>query len=247
MLLEDKTVLITGAARGIGAAMTEVFAREGAEVYALARTPSEAFEARLEELSRQNGRRLIPLYADITDTDQLKAAFSQIMKEKKPLHALVNNAGIMGEDRLFQMTAEDEMRRIFDVNFFGTLAVTRLATRYMARFHMGSVVNVASIAALDGDSRLDYSASKAALVAATKKLAREMAPLGIRVNALCPGMTDTDLVAGLTEKITQEQLDKVLMHRKARPEEIANVAAFLAGDYASYVTGQTWRADGGIL
>lgn len=117
----------------------------------------------------------------------------------------------------------------------------------MARNKAGAVVNIASVAGLDGDSRLDYSASKAAVIAATKKMARELISVGIRVNALAPGLTDTDLVSGLSEKAEREQLEKILMHRKGKPEEIANVAAFLASDLASYVTGQVWRADGGIL
>ena len=247
MLLQGKNALITGAARGIGAAMVEVFAREGANVWAFARKPDAAFEDRCAEIARRHGVWIKPVYCELTDTAAIKEAFRQVMADKQPLHVLVNNAGVMGEDRMFQMTGEEEMHRIFDVNFFAMIEVSRLATRLMARNRQGAVVNIASIAGIDGDSRLDYSASKAAVIAATKKMARELISVGIRVNALAPGFTDTDLVSGLSEKVVQEQTEKILMKRKARPEEIANVAAFMASDMASYVTGQTWRADGGIL
>jgi len=247
MLLQGKNALITGAARGIGAAMVEVFAREGANVWAFARKPDEAFETRCAETAEKYGVWIKPVYCELSDTAAIKDAFKQVMADKKPPHVLVNNAGIMGEDRMFQMTSEEEMHRIFDVNFFAMIEVSRLATRLMARNKQGAVVNIASIAGIDGDSRLDYSASKAAVIAATKKMARELISVGIRVNAIAPGFTDTDLVSGLSEKVVQEQTEKILMKRKARPEEIANVAAFMASDKASYVTGQVWRADGGIL
>jgi len=247
VLLQGKNALITGAARGIGAAMTEVFAREGANVWAFARKMDEAFEQRCRELAERYGVWIKPIYCELSDTAAIKEAFKQVMADKQPLHVLVNNAGVMGEDRMFQMTSESDMRSIFDVNFFALVEVSRLATRLMARGRTGAVVNIASIAGIDGDSRLDYSASKAAVIAATKKMARELISVGIRVNCLAPGFTDTDLVRGLSDKVVEEQTEKILMKRKGRPEEIANVAAFLASDMASYVTGQTWRADGGIL
>ncbi len=247
MRLNGKNALITGASRGIGRATAELFAREGANVWAFAKTGSGAFEAWCAQTAAKHGVFVKPVCADLADEAAIAAAVKQAMADKLPLDILVNNAGVMGEDKLFQMTRTDEMRAIFDVNFLGTMALTQLATRWMARRQRGCVVNVASVAGLDGDSRLDYSASKAAMIAATKKMARELAPLGIRVNAVAPGFIETDLTSGLSERNVGKAMSNNLMHRKGQPEEIAAVIAFLASDEASFVTAQVWRADGGIL
>ena len=247
MLLKDKNVLLTGATRGIGAATLAALAAEGANVWALARTQTEAFEDRCAALARAHGVWVKPLYADLTDEVAVTAAVKAAMADKLPLDVLINNAGVMEADKPFQMTSIAEMQRIFQTNFFGTMHLTQLCTRWMARKQRGAVVNIASVAGLNGGSRLDYSASKAAMISATKTLARELAGQGIRVNAVAPGYTDTDMTRGLSEKVEQNAIAGTLLKRKGLPEEVANVAVFLASDRTAYVTGQIWSVDGGIL
>ena len=247
MFLTNKNALITGADGGIGKATLETFVREGANVWAFCKCKTSNFTDECKKLEEQYGVWIKPIYADLTNNDEIKQAFKLLMADKQPLHILVNNAGAMGEDRVFQMTSFEEMQNIFQINFFSMVEVSRLATRLMARNKTGAVVNIASIAGLDGDSRLDYSAAKGAVITATKKMARELVSLGIRVNAIAPGMTNTNLVASLSENIINKQLENVLMNRMGKPTEIAEVIAFLASDKASYVTGQVWRVDGGIL
>lgn len=247
MRLNGKNALITGASRGIGKATAEVFAREGANVWAFDKAKDEAFETWCADTAKERGVFVKPVYADLADTEAIAGAVKQAMADKLPLDILVNNAGVMGEDKVFQMIRIEEMRRVFEINFFGTMALTQLAARWMARKQKGAIVNVASVAGLDGDSRLDYSASKAALIAATKKMARELMPSGIRVNAVAPWFVDTDLTSGLSEKVVGEALARNLMHRKGQPREIAEIIAFLASDDASFITAQVWRADGGIV
>ena len=184
----------------------------------------------------------------MSNSDSLLEGVKAILRERIPIDVLVNAAGVVGANRLFQMTSLDEMRRVFDVNFFAPIQIMQLVTRQMARQKQGSVINIASIAGIDGDpAQMEYSASKAALICATKKLAYELGPSGIRVNAIAPGTTETKMIDAMTAEIKQEMASKVALGRFGKPSEIADLCYYLASDESSYITGQTIRVDGGIM
>lgn len=247
MSLTRTNVIVTGARRGIGRATVEELASRGANVWACARKRDDAFEAAMEKLAKECGVDVWPLYFDVTKTSEIRRAVQAVRKQGKDVDALVNVAGIAEESASFQMTPVDKMRRVFDVNFFGLAELTQYVSRLMAKQSHGSIVNVSSIAALDGEpAQFEYAASKAAIIGGSKALARELAQYGIRVNVVAPGMTDTDMGAQITEDLREKVLSKVILGRLARPEEIAGVIAFLVDDAASFVTGQIIRVDGGM-
>lgn len=248
MLLQGKNAIVTGANRGIGKAIVDVFAHEGANVWAFARKPNAEFEAELQHVSAQTGVWIKPVYADLSDLQAMKEAVRFVMAEKAPVDILVNNAGTLGPNRLFQMTPIEEMQRVFQVNFFAGMALTQMVSRLMTRQKSGAIVNIASIAGLDGDpAQLEYSASKAAVACATKKLARELGSYNIRVNAVAPGLTDTDMLSVMDSEVEAQTAAKTVLNRRANPKEIANAVAFLASEKASFITAQILRVDGGCL
>lgn len=246
MLLAGRTALITGSASGIGKAVVQLFAGEGANVYAHARVRTEAFEEFVSEVAGATGRKIVPIYFDLLDSAAVDGGVKEILKKDKNVDILVNNAGSAGENRLFQMTKMEDMKKLFQINFFAPMAITQLVSRVMGRKRHGSIVNVTSVAALDGDpAQLEYSASKAALACATKKLAIELGAQGIRVNAVAPGMADTKMLNQMQDEVEKDYLRRSILGRRGTPEEIANLIAFLASENASYITGQIWRVDGG--
>jgi len=245
-LLKDKVCLITGTNRGIGAAVLKRFAQEGAIIYANARKQG-SLENLCHELRESYGVEIIPMYFDITDEKSVKEAFVEIKKQHNRLDVLVNNAGIM-QDALIGMINRKLMEDIFSVNVFAAMNMIQMANKIMSRQKSGSIINMASIVGTHGNrGQMVYSASKGAVVAFTKTAAKELAPNFIRVNAIAPGMIDTDMFHSIGEAKMNENLQKILMGRLGTPEEVADACVFLGSDLSIYITGQILGVDGGAI
>ena len=246
MLLSGKNVMVTGARRGIGRAIVQTFAQNGANIWACARKEDEAFAADMATLSEKCGTWIEPVYFDLMDAAGMRDAMRMIAKEKKPLDVLVNNAGEVVYDT-FLMCSEAHLRRMTENNYIQPMLLTQSAARLIAKSGGGAILFLSSVSALRSEAgSMAYGGSKAAIAQATGVLARELAPLGIRVNALAPGMVDTDMQRTANVGYWQEMVDRTFLKRMARPEEIANVALFLCSDLSSYMTGQIVRVDGGM-
>lgn len=245
-LLEGKNAIVTGTARGIGHKIVEVFAANGANIWACARKQTPEMDAYSEELSEKYGVEVKPLYFELTDRNAMKDAFKSIMAEKKPIDVLVNNAGIT-YNALFQMSNEEKIKESFDINFTSPYLFSQYVIKLMLRAGQGSVVNISSTAAIDGNSgRSIYGATKASVWCASKSMAEELGPKGIRVNCIAPGITQTDMLSSMTEEVINETVMATDSQRAGEPVDIANAALFLASDLSSYITGQILRVDGGM-
>ena len=246
MLLRGKTAVVTGCNRGIGQAILELFAAQGADIFACARKASPEFAAAVARLAARSGVAITPVAFDLADAEQIKAGVQAMTAAKRQIDILVNNAGVAAGS-LFQMTSLKDLRSVFEVNFFGQIALTQGLSRYMARFKGGSIVNIASTAGLIGDAgTLSYGSSKAALLLATRTMATELGAANIRVNAIAPSVTRTDMLEQMDVKARTRLIEASALKRPAEPAEVANVALFLASDLSSYVTGQVLRVDGGL-
>jgi 3-oxoacyl-[acyl-carrier protein] reductase len=245
-MLQGKVVWITGASRGIGQAIAVEYARLGAQTVLVAR--SAAHLADTERLiTEAGGMAPLNLDYDITDPKAVAAAFSAVHRQFKRLDVLVNNAGLM-QDALIGMVTQEQMDQTFAVNVFAALHHMQYAARLMARNKSGSIINMSSVMGQQGNAgQVVYCASKAALIGATKALAKELALKNIRVNALAPGVIDTDLTRAVKPEQMARQMQAIGMGRLGSAQEVAGVAVFLASDASTYVTGQVIGVDGGLV
>ena len=240
-----KTVLITGASRGIGRACAIAFAKEGYGVAVNYNSNEEAAVRVKEEISALGAK--CEIYkCDVSDSKAVCAMVSAAEKDFGSIDVLVNNAGI-AQQKLFDTVTDEDFDRMLGVNTKGVFNCSREVSRIMLRSHRGSIINVSSMwGNLGASMEVHYSASKAAVIGMTKALSKELGPSGIRVNCIAPGLIDTEMNAVHSEETLNALTEEISLMRMGRPEEVADLAVFLAGDKASYITGQVIGIDGGI-
>lgn len=243
-LLNNKIIVVTGAGRGIGQAMATVFAQNGAIVYA-----NDVRQGTVEEwnelVNKTASGEVRPLYFDICSEQESKAAMMRVKKSCGRIDGLVNNAGVEFNE-LIGMISRRNMERMFSVNVYGAINMLQIISRIMSRQQGGgSIVNIASMTALRGNrGQLVYSATKGAIVSMTKSAAKELAEKGIRVNAIAPGLTNTEMMRQTQAEKLQKRIENICMGRLAEPVDIAKACMFMLSDLADYVSGQVLAVDG---
>ena len=243
-MLENKVCLITGASKGIGKAVLEVFADNKAIIYANARK-----EGDLDDILKvfENAQvEIIPVYFDVTDFDAIKSCILQIKKRHKRLDVLVNNAGMVTYE-ILGMINFDKFREMLEVNLVAPIFLMQMATKLMLRQSSGSIINITSKVGVDGvKGQLSYSATKGGLNSATLSAAKELSSKNVRVNAVAPGIIGSERLKNVMESKFKEKLNDIGFGRLGTPEEVAKACLFLASDHSSYMTGQIIEVDGDL-
>jgi 3-oxoacyl-[acyl-carrier protein] reductase len=243
--LKGKVAVVTGASRGIGRAAALQLAAAGAHVVADYHKSAEDAESLMKEIAARRGKAEL-FQADVSDPDQVCALFDRVRERAGRLDILVNNAGIV-RDRLVLSTELSDWDRVLAVNLRGAFLCTRHAAQMMMLNHSGTIVNVASTAAIRGGrGQANYAASKGGLVALTRACAAEFAGKGIRVNAVLPGMIETAMTERVRRRAGQEILGRIPCGRFGEPSDVAAVILFLASSMSGYITGQAIAVDGGM-
>lgn len=238
-----KTVLITGASRGIGAACAQAFAENGYSVIINYNKNKNTAQALAEELSGLYKVDCIAYGCDISDSSAVKKMFDDIGY----VDVLINNAGI-SQQKLFTDITDEDWRKMISVNLDGVFYCSREASKEMIRKKSGSIINISSMWGQVGAScEVHYSASKSAVIGLTKALAKELAPSNIRVNCIAPGVIDTDMMSGFDEGTKSALIEETPLLRLGNPEDIASAAVFLADDKANFITGQILGVNGGFI
>jgi len=246
--LKDKKAIVTGGGRGIGRAVALAFAREGADVVVNYQSNDVAANEVVEEI-QSLGRRAIPIKTDVSSYHEVKIMVDRTVQELGGVDILVNNAGVSKPSMLLDMP-EESWDRVINIHLKGTFNCSQIAARYMKEKKWGRIINVISTAGLFGTvGQINYASAKAGIIGFTKSASRELGKFNINVNALCPGVTLTEMTEKLRtdERFQKRYLERIQLGRFAEPEEIAPGFIFLASEEASYITGHVLNVDGGYI
>ncbi|MCL2251669.1 MAG: 3-oxoacyl-[acyl-carrier-protein] reductase [Treponema sp.] len=243
MRLNGKKALVTGALRGIGKTIADLFIAEGAQVWGLDYKTPDDLDARKEAA----GGKLHWIQLDLSVLSSIDEAIEKSIKEADCFDIVVNNAGITKDNLSFRMSLE-EWQKVIDINLSAAFFVARSAAKDMIRKRSGSIINMASVVGIHGNGgQANYSASKAGLIAVTKSLASEVASRGVRVNAIAPGYIESDMTAAVPEEARKKMTESIPMKRTGKQEDVARAVLFFASDDSTYVTGQVLPVDGGMF
>ena len=247
MLFKNKTVVITGCNKGIGYEILKKFHKHGANIYACVRSKNENFLKKITELQKNSENKIYIKSLDLQKEESTKAAANEILAEKKDIDILINNAGDIYTN-LFQMTSISKFKTLFDINFFNQIYFTQIILKSMIKKKGGNILFISSSSASDGTlGRSAYASTKGVVNSFVKVLARELGTSNIRVNAISPGLVDTDMANKNTkEEFKKDFIKSLSINRIGKPEEIASTVLSICSDDNSYLTGQIIRVDGGI-
>lgn len=244
MRLKDKVAIITGGSRGIGFATANKFLYEGAKVIITAHTQPSADKAVQTLKDKHPDSSIVGISPNLASLESVRSEFQKVIDKYGRIDILVNNAGI-SESTPFEKYTEEVFNRVMDLNVKGVFNATKAASEFMIAERSGVILSTSSVVSIYGQSSgISYPVSKFAVNGFTISLARELGPKGIRVNAVAPGITETDMMKAVPKDIIQPMIDQIPLHRLGKPEDIANAFAFLASDEASYITGVVLSVDG---
>lgn len=243
-MLEGKTAIVTGAARGIGREIARALAKEGAFVIVNYNGSREKAEETVEEIRKDGGKAEV-YQCDVSDFQASEEMVKNILATHSRVDILVNNAGITRDGLIMKMSGED-FERVIDINLKGCFHMIRHLSRQFLKQRSGKIINISSISGILGNvGQANYAASKAGIIGLTKSVARELASRGINVNAIAPGFIETEMTDVLSDAVKEAAVKQIPMGHFGKPEDVAELAVFLASDRAKYITGQVISVDGG--
>lgn len=246
MLLENKGAVVTGGSRGIGRAVAEALAAEGATVAVIYAGNIKAAEDTVRTIEEAGGK-AFAVQCDVADEDSVTDMVKMVHEKLGTIDVFVNNAGITRDGLLMRMKRED-WDAVLSTNLTGVYNCTKAVTKIMMKQRSGSIINMTSVVGETGNAgQANYAAAKAGVIGFTKSVAKELASRNIRVNAVAPGCIDTDMTAVLSDAVKEEMIKSIPLGRTAAPEEVAQAVVFLASQKAGYITGQTLNVDGGMV